>query len=174
MNDAIFYFFYNFAHKSAWVDGLIIFCATYLQYFVIFLAVIFLLTHNEVLSTSNPIKEFVKKWKEILTIFFISGAAWVVAKILKTLIQTERPFLALGDVQALFSETGYAFPSGHATFFMALAVGLFFYHKKIGYVFMLFAIVIGITRIMGGVHFPVDILGGFALGALVAYLAKNV
>ena len=34
---------------------------------------------------------------------------------------------------------------------------------------MLFALVIGVARIMLGVHFPGDILGGFVLGALVAY-----
>jgi membrane-associated phospholipid phosphatase len=57
---------------------------------------------------------------------------------------------------------------------MALAVSIFFSHKKMGYVFIALAFVIGFARIAGGVHFPVDILGGFILGALVAYLVKNV
>ncbi len=57
---------------------------------------------------------------------------------------------------------------------MALAVALFFHHKKTGYLFMLFAVIIGIARIAGGVHFPIDILGGIVLGATVAYFVKNV
>ncbi len=174
MNIEIFYFFYNFAHQSAFVDTVIIFFAAYFQYFVILGALVFLLIHHEVLPSKNPIQEFKKKWKEITLVFFTGGFAWVVAKALKFIIHTDRPFLALPDVQALFSETGYAFPSGHATFFMALAVALFFNHKKLGYVYVFFALLISIARIAGGVHFPLDILGGFALGALVAYLLKNV
>jgi len=37
---------------------------------------------------------------------------------------------------------------------------------------MFFALLIGIARIIAGVHFPVDILGGFILGILTAYLVK--
>ena len=33
---------------------------------------------------------------------------------------------------------------------------------------MFFALIIGIARIMAGVHFPIDILGGFVLGSLIA------
>ena len=94
--------------------------------------------------------------------------------ILKHFIHAPRPFVALSNIHSLFSETGYAFPSGHATFFGALAVAIFFLDKKVGLRFMTFALLIGLARIIAGVHFPVDILGGFALGALVAFFVKNV
>ena len=173
MNDSIFYFFYNFAHQSTFVDNLIIFLAVYFPYIVIVLAMVFLLIHKEVLPSHNPFQEFKKKWKEVVLIFFTSGFAWVIAKILKNFIQAERPFSVFPDVQTLLVDNSFAFPSGHATFFMALAVGLFFYHKNIGYLFMFFALIITLARVAGGVHFPIDILGGFALGALVAFLFKN-
>jgi undecaprenyl-diphosphatase len=92
------------------------------------------------------------------------------AYIFKFLIHTPRPFDAFTQVHSLIPESGFAFPSGHATFFMALAVSIFFYHKKAGYVFMFFALLIGLARIAAGVHFPADILGGFVLGGLVSYL----
>jgi undecaprenyl-diphosphatase len=78
------------------------------------------------------------------------------------------------QVHSLFAESWYSFPSGHATFFMALAVSIFLSHKKAGYLFMFFALLIGIARIIAGVHFPVDILGGFVIGALVAFFVKSV
>lgn len=174
MNNTIFYFLYSFAHKSVLLDNLIIFCAVYLPFMAIILALVFLLFHHEVFYAENKFKAILKKWKEIIFVFFVSGFAWVVAKIFKTLIHTDRPFISLGDVHSLFSETGFAFPSGHATFFMALATSIFLIHKKVGYAFIAIAIVIGITRVAGGVHFPIDILGGFVLGALVAYLVKNI
>ena len=78
--------------------------------------------------------------------------------------------MVLENIRPLFPETGFAFPSGHATFFAALAISIFFLNKKVGYIFIFFALLIGLARIMAGVHFPIDILGGFILGSLVAYL----
>ena len=117
---------------------------------------------------------FIRKWKEITLVFFSGVLAWILAYILKIIIYTPRPFEVFSNIVPLFSESGYAFPSGHATFFMALAFALFFNHKKAGYVFILFALLIGIARIIAGVHFPVDILGGFILGFFIAFFVKNV
>lgn len=156
------------------MDGLITFCAVYLPYVVLILAGLFVLMHHEVLRAENPYRAFLQKKKEVLWVFFTSGTAWVVARLLKLFIHTGRPFTELANVQPLFTESGYAFPSGHATFFMALAVSIFLSHKKAGYVFMVFAIIIALARIAGGVHYPFDILGGFVLGGVIAYLVKKV
>lgn len=174
MNDSIFYFFYNFSHRSEFFDKMIVFFADTFPYIVILLAFIFLLKHRDVLGADKPLEAFKRKWKEILGVFVCSVTAWVVARVLKIFINTDRPFTALTNVQALFNDTSFAFPSGHATFFGALALLIFFHHKKTGLVFMLFALIISVARIMAGVHFPVDILGGFAIGAVIAYFLRNV
>jgi membrane-associated phospholipid phosphatase len=174
MNDTIFYFFYNFAHQSDFSDKVFIFIAVYLPYILIFTAFVFLLKHHEVFRAESPWREFLQKKKEILIVFFASGLAWLVAKTLKIIIHTPRPFVEFSNISPLVPETGFAFPSGHATLYAALAVAIFLTHKKAGYVFMFFAFLIGIARIIVGVHFPLDILGGFALGAIIAYFLKNV
>jgi len=174
MNYAFFFFLYGLAHQSKIFDDIIIFFAVYFPYLVIILAGLFLLFHHEVFGAAEPFRVFMQKKKEILLVFFSGIVAYLVADILKIFIHTPRPFDAFSSVHALISETGYSFPSGHATFFMALAFSLFFSHKKAGYVFMFFALIIGIARIIAGVHFPIDILGGFVLGALVAFLMENV
>ena len=170
MNNTIFFFFYNLAHQNTFFDSIVVFLAVYFPFIVVFLTGLFLL--------------FYKKWKEIILVFSASFLAYLISVVLKTLFHTLRPFLLLPNVRALFTESGFAFPSGHATFFMALAVSLFSINKKAGlpaqagYVFMFFALLIGIARIIAGVHFPIDILGGFVLGGtvsyLVAYFTKNV
>ena len=173
MNETIFFFFYNLAHQSNFFDGLVAFFAVYFPYLVWLIAFWFLLSHHDVLSSMSPLKEFAKKWKEIIFIFFIGIVAWIVAYVFKILIQAPRPFDVFPQVHSLISETGYSFPSGHATFFMALAISIFLIHKKAGYAFMFFALIIGLARIVAGVHFPIDILGGFLLGYLVARFAKK-
>lgn len=172
MNNQIFFFFYNLAHQSQILDKVIVFFAVYFPFVVVILAGLFLLFHHEILGAENPYRVFMEKKKEILLVFFSGFLAYVVAVILKFLFHTLRPFLALPDVYALFAESGFAFPSGHAAFFAALAFSIFFLHKKAGYIFMFFALLIGIARITAGVHFPIDILGGFVLGGVVSYLVR--
>ncbi|MEK7588935.1 MAG: phosphatase PAP2 family protein [Patescibacteria group bacterium] len=172
MNNKIFYFFHSFAHQSTFNDGLIVFFAETLPYFVIVFAVLFVLLHHDVVRSKKPFALLKQKWQEIIFVFLSSVIAWVLAYILKSIFMTPRPFLALSEVTPLWIEGGYAFPSGHSTAFMALAVSIFLCHKKVGYAFIGFAILIGIARIMAGVHFPIDILGGFILGAGVAYTIK--
>ena len=171
MNNQIFFFFYNLAHQSQIIDNIIIFFAVYFPYLVIALAGILLLFYL-------PAQAGRKFSREFFTVFISSGVAYAFFKVLKILFQVPRPFDALSGVNALYEATGFAFPSGHATFFMALAIAIFILHKKTGYVFMFFALLIGLSRIVAGVHFPIDILGGFVLGAGISYvvasLAKNV
>ncbi|HEY4503046.1 MAG TPA: phosphatase PAP2 family protein [Candidatus Paceibacterota bacterium] len=174
MNEAIFYFFYNFSHQSELLDRLFVFFADTFPYIVIFLAFVFLLKHHDVLKSENPFKAFLVKWKEILGVFICSISAWILARMLKIFINTDRPFTVFSNVQELLVDNSFSFPSGHATFFGALAVLIFFHHKKTGLIFMFFALLISAARIMAGVHFPIDILGGFALGALIAYFVRNV
>lgn len=161
MNNQIFYFFYNFANRSTDIDKLVVFFAKTFPYIVALLALIFLFKRRA-------------RLKVFVQVILSSGLAWLVAKALKTLIHADRPFLRLPDIHSLFSETGFAFPSGHATFFAALGASLFFYRKKAGVVFLFFALLIGVARIVAGVHFPIDILGGFALGVLIAYLLRSL
>jgi membrane-associated phospholipid phosphatase len=173
MNNTIFYFFYNLSHRSQITDNAIIFFADIFPYIVVILAGLFLLFHHEVLKAESPFRVFFEKKKEILKVFIASFSAYFLSVVLKFLIHTPRPPLALQNVTSLFIENGYAFPSGHTTFFTALAFSIYFLHKKAGYVFMIFALLIGLARITAGVHFPIDILGGFVLGAIVAYFIKK-
>ncbi|MFZ3015938.1 MAG: phosphatase PAP2 family protein [Minisyncoccia bacterium] len=173
MNNFIFFFFYNLTHKSEFFDKFVVFVAHTFPYIVILLAGIFLLFHHDVLPSKNPFKIFAQKWKEIILVFFSGIFAWCISQVLKLLIHASRPYLEFpNNVVSLIQKTDFSFPSGHATFYMALAFAIFFSHKKAGYVFMFFALLIGIARIAAGVHFPIDILGGFILGTLTAYFVR--
>jgi undecaprenyl-diphosphatase len=174
MNDSIFLFFHNFANQSAFVDQVIVFFSYFFPFVVVFLAAIFLLKHHEVLNAESPWRAFLEKKREVLESFFTGIFAWIIARVLKVLFATARPIEALANINPLIEKSDFSFPSGHATFFMALAFSIFYFHKKAGYFFIACALVIGVARIMAGVHYPVDILGGFVLGALIAYLVEKI
>lgn len=181
LNNQIFFFFYNLSHKSNFFDYFVSFLAKDFPNIVIILSIVFLLYHHEVLlykrkSNNEAIwdsfRVFKQKWKEIVLVFFSGIFAWCIASLIKIIIKAPRPYLALENVVPLLNKTDFSFPSGHATFFMGIAFAIFFSHKKAGYVFMFFALIIGITRIITGVHFPIDIITGFILGAIIAYFVK--
>ena len=73
-------------------------------------------------------------------------------------------------VKQLVSENHCSFPSGHAAFFFALAMAVYFFNKKWGLVFFSAAILMTIARVISGVHYPTDILGGAVIGVATAYI----
>ncbi|MFE9769974.1 phosphatase PAP2 family protein [Streptomyces sp. NPDC005808] len=82
-----------------------------------------------------------------------------------------RPFVDHQDLDVLVSgKTDYSFVSAHATLTMAVAVGLFVAHRKFGLVGIGLALVEGFCQVYLGVHYPTDVIGGFALGTAVALL----
>ncbi|MFA5841361.1 MAG: phosphatase PAP2 family protein [Candidatus Paceibacterota bacterium] len=162
MNFLIFNFLNGIAVKYPDLDRLFVFMANNLGYIAVAALVYYLFSHDE----------RKKGMQEVAMIVAIAGLAWVAAHFLKDVFHTARPFIALSDVKNLFpGESGYAFPSGHATFYSALAMMMYFYHKRIGLGLGLIALIIGISRIISGVHWPIDILGGFILGPVIAILA---
>jgi len=175
MNLIIFYSIYSLSHRLDFLDKFIVFIASNFGYFILGIALAFLIYHHDITKSKNPIYVFRKKWREILVVFFSGSIAWIVSEIIKYLFQSPRPFIMLNDVTPLFMHGGMdSFPSGHSAFFMALAVSLFFSHKKIGVLFIFFALLIGLARVASGVHFPIDVLCGFAIGVIVAFFVKTL
>jgi membrane-associated phospholipid phosphatase len=110
--------------------------------------------------------------RQLLDALFITGAVGGYAAltfIVKDVVQRERPI-------AFFRipESGYSFPSGHTlgTTCLAVAVGYFIWHsrwnvrtKVAGTVALTILVtVVGGSRLVLGVHYPADVLGGLLLG----------
>lgn len=63
------------------------------------------------------------------------------------------------------SEHWSSFPSDHAALFAALATGLWFISWRLGLFIWLYAVIlIFIPRLYHGLHYPMDIVGGAAVG----------
>ncbi|MFE0515541.1 phosphatase PAP2 family protein, partial [Streptomyces sp. NPDC058964] len=67
-------------------------------------------------------------------------------------------------------KTDYSFVSDHATITMALGVGLFVANRRFGIAGIGLALLEGFCRVYMGVHYPTDVVGGFALGTAVVLL----
>lgn len=71
-------------------------------------------------------------------------------------------------------DSPYSFPSGHSAFAMLVAATL--WRRTSGpicLIFPLYALWVGFSRINLGMHFPLDVICGWAIGALGAWTAHN-
>lgn len=170
MNIEIFNFLHSFAGRSDFFDKVIIFIAEPFGYILIFVAYLFLLFYTENKSDGG-LKNILKKFREIIILSCSVLSAYIFSIIIKNIVNNPRPFLIIHDVNELFIYGGYdSFPSGHATFFSALAAAIFVYHRKTGFLFAFFALIISLSRVIAGIHFPIDILAGFILGGSLSTL----
>lgn len=152
----------NLAGHYKWLDDLGIFIAAYSQYFLgggIILWMLF--------------KDRVDLWKNLkITAYFFATAfvsRFIFGEILKRAINRPRPFDIHSVTQLISEDKGLSFPSGHMSFFFAFSTAVYLYNKKAGIICYAVSVLMGLARIYTGVHYPLDILGGMALGALVGW-----
>lgn len=178
VDSKIFFSLYSLAHQSSFLDFLIIFCAEYLPYLIILFVALYIIYKNsdKLFDWHKPFNEIRLKFNKLVFIFTPVIVAWIFASILKNIFQTPRPVLLFAEkVKPLFIHGGMdSFPSGHATLFAALAMSTYFVNKKLGYLCFIVAILIGLARIASGVHFPIDILVGYIIGIIVAFIFKLI
>jgi len=108
------------------------------------------------------------------SLFFLSGiVSWGMASLLKVIFKLNRPFVDLGIIP-LYNEAGFSFPSEHMAIFTAITVSMFLINRRVGYIFSLIAILVGVSRIIIGVHYPIDILGGFFVGLITSLVLTKI
>lgn len=102
--------------------------------------------------------------------------AWYLNKLLKLAIDRGRPFDILDDVVVRgVPATGLGFPSGHVTIITAMAmVSMPYLPRRWRYVPWLLVAAVSFARIYVGAHFPIDVIGGWALGALLGAVVNLV
>jgi len=168
INEYIFHLLHSLAHRSYFWDAMIGFVANHIDIFVFALVVGFLMVHHHANRPSNKPFFSGQSYREMLLIITSVLIAWAFVELLKMFFAAPRPFLWVEGLEPLFLYGGNdSFPSGHATVFAALASGVWLYHRRIGVVLGLFAFMIGLARIIAGVHFPVDIVFGWFFGLSV-------
>ncbi len=108
----------------------------------------------------------------MLTYELILGSVilWLVVELMKFLIHRSRPFIRLTQARIVGGRAiGQSFPSGHTSqaFFMATLIAQHF-HSSLWIVVLLYmiAVLVGITRMYVGAHYPRDVLAGAILGSV--------
>ncbi len=90
---------------------------------------------------------------------------------IKSVVALPRPYQTFPNVIGILHEKGFAFPSGHALNGMLYWGYLVVFCKKRWVTFLSVTVIllIGLSRIYLGVHYPTDVFGGWVLGALALW-----
>ena len=83
-----------------------------------------------------------------------------------------RPFEAGLGVAHLLHAASPSFPSSHATAYAALAFSFLLVdgYRAVGGILLALAGLVSVARVVVGVHYPLDIVGGAAVGCLAALI----
>ena len=112
-------------------------------------------------------------------IFVGVGGPGLMTNLLKRLIGRGRPqeFGASGafSFQNVFNDwTFQSFPSGHSATAVATAFIIGFLAPRLFPFLLVLGLVVAVSRVPVGAHYPTDVFAGVVVGTLGAYLVRNV
>ena len=130
-------------------DLIIVIFAEYAHYFVIGIGIL-------IFSMDDSGHQ---KWRLAKIALLSTIVAIGIDKLLNQIINSPRPFV-VDDVTPLFAHVAdNGFPSEHTLLAVVVALLIYLRNKKMGIIFLLVAIAIGIARVLAGVHHMVDVIG---------------
>jgi undecaprenyl-diphosphatase len=95
-------------------------------------------------------------------------AADLLSLVLKTTIDRQRPYETVTEIDPLLrAAVGNSFPSGHSATSFAGAVILGHFFPRALPALLGLAVLVAASRVYIGVHYPLDLFGGAALGVVV-------
>jgi undecaprenyl-diphosphatase len=111
---------------------------------------------------------FVYGWRRGLAVVVAGVGAWFLAKYVKDLVERGRPLHFIPDIDVREGKgTGLGFVSGHTAVAFAVATALLpVLSLRWRVVAYCLAATVGLARIVFGVHFPLDVVGGASLGVM--------
>ena len=159
VNTAVFLLVNHFAVVTGWLHGAAVVYASYgmVLFAVLLLAGWWLARHRPGSVMAAAL------WAPIGMLVALGVNQFVV-----TAIAEPRPYAVLDHPLLLIAPTlDPAFPSDHAVMAGAVAAGLWLVSRRLSAVAAVAAVVMAVTRVYVGAHWPGDVLAGLLLGAVV-------
>ena len=103
--------------------------------------------------------------KQIWMYLFVSASGFVILSLLRKKLNAPRPYEVWGIVPLLDRDSpGQSMPSRHV--FSATIISMACLHASltVGFILLVLSALLGLVRVLGGVHFPKDVVVGYICG----------
>ncbi len=158
----------QFAGKFYWLDKIAIFFTDNAGYVAIAILLIITTVKYKDIKTNLKIWIFYPLLSAAISRLVIAGA-------IRAIYFRPRPFLTHTVNQLInHSANEGSFPSGHASFYFALATAIYLTNKKLGIIYFAIAFLISLSRVFAGVHYPLDILTGAIIGIFTTIILYKI
>jgi len=159
LNVDVFRLINDLGKEYSYVNSLFIFLAEYMVYFLALAVLLFWFTrknNNRMMILCGGI-----------TFLF----AEIFGKIAGLIHSNNQPFAELPNVNQLIVKTvDNSFPSDHTILFFSFCMIFMLFKKRGGFIWIILAILVGLSRIWVGVHYPADV----AVGAIISIVAAVI
>ncbi len=166
MNLVLFRLINNLANKNVFLDKIMIVSSKYVIYLYALLVGLYL-----IIGYAGKNK---KAKKIVMPIILLLSINFILTFIIGTIWYEPRPFVHY-TVNLLYTHKSNAsFPSTHSVGAMTIALGVNNKTRRLGKFLIVLAIIVGISRVYVGQHYPFDVLGGFLLAIISNYIYERV
>lgn len=161
-NTSLFFFIFDLSHQFPLLGKFMIFGSKFMiQITFILMLILFIKGKTE------ERKSFLIALISLPIMFLIIG-------LIHIFIVEQRPFIQYELMPLINPPSGLSFPSKHSSIIATLAFSYIWYKSKWSPVFLFIMAWVGISRVFVGVHFPLDVLGGFVVGALSVFITHEI
>ncbi|MCC5895216.1 MAG: phosphatase PAP2 family protein [Alkalibacterium sp.] len=106
-------------------------------------------------------------WRVILA----PSLSFVLVSVFRNLINAPRPYEVSGTTPIIDKDTqGKSFPSRHVFSVFVIATTLYYVSVPLGLILMAMGCVLAVLRVIGGVHYPRDVIAGAVIGIISGIL----
>ena len=118
---------------------------------------------------------FKQHYQVVVRLLLTGTLAYLLAGFAKSVWGRSRPHEFFSDVLTLDYFQGAGFPSGHVALATAVALTIGHYlPRKYHWIVVAWIVGVAVSRLYLGVHLPLDIIGGFAIGWISYALFRHV
>ncbi len=102
-------------------------------------------------------------------------AGLLVYKLLKERLVRERPYLSNQIIECgVLPLDRYSFPSGHTLHAVSFSTMMIAFDPLFSWIVLPFTLLVALSRVILGLHYPTDVLAGGAIGFMIALTSLNL